>query len=162
MNTTSELQQATAWAEDVRDRRAQINRRADSFQREHDELIGKSEALASERESALREFAKDPETPAPWTRIHEIDGHIRVIDRRTADLKTLVALVRDELQTTKGEIRAAISAVETAKRALLKEQVRARARELASTPSPKRYAALRAEFAITQPHLEKILGRTMR
>ena len=161
MNTTSELQQATAWAEDVRDRRAQINRRADAFQREHDELIAQRAALVGERESALREFAKDPALLLPWASIDDLDEQIRVIDRRTADLKTLVALVRDELQTTKGEISAAISAVETAKRALLKEQVRARARELASTPSPKRYAALRAEFDITQPHLEKILGRTM-
>ena len=162
MNTTSELQQATAWAEDVRDRRAQINRRADAFQREHDELIAQRAALVGERESALREFAKDPETPAPWTRIDEIDGHIRVIDRRTADLKTLVVLVRDELQTTKGEHSAAISAVEQAERTLLKERVRARARELENTPAPKRYAALRTEFDITQPHLEKMLGRTMR
>ncbi|WP_373054738.1 hypothetical protein [Thioalkalivibrio sp.] len=126
-NTTSELQQATAWAEDVRDRRESINRRADAFQREHDELIAQRAALVGERESALREFA----------------------------------LVRDELQTTKGEHSAAVSAIETAQRASLKQRVRARAKELENTPAPRRYATLRTEFDVTQPHLENLLGRTM-
>ena len=157
----NELQQATAWAEDVRDRRERISRRADAFQREHDTLMDKRDELVSERESSLREFAKDPALPLPWTQIEKIDGQLRVIHRRAADIKDLVALIRDQLQETKGEISAAVSAVEQAERTLLKERVRARARELENTPAPKRYAALRTEFDITQPHLEKILGRAM-